>query len=337
MQLMLLSAGLGSRLWPLTLDRAKPAVPFLGRPLIAGLVDLAVAHGAERVVINTHHRPESVRAALADHPAAARLCFSHEPTLLGTAGGIAAARDRGFIDPERPLLVMNAKLSTALDLAGIYAAHARLGGAVTMVLKPNLRREHFREVLVRGDRVCGFGEGRVPKGPQPLLFTGVHVLGPAAIRATRPVFSDTVRDIYPPLIEAGEIAALVDPRAEWSEFSTIERYLSLHEASWARGGGPARSLSPGAYVDPGAEAEGVVCWEGAQIGAGCLARRAVIGAGLRLDPGRPVEGEVVVSAALCPPGPLPEGARLDGDKLYFPISASGPTVAPSPDDPEHAR
>jgi NDP-sugar pyrophosphorylase family protein len=108
-QVLVLAAGLGTRLWPLTGDRAKPAVPFLGRPLVAHVVDLVARHGLGPVVVNTHYRAESVRAALADAPVPVR--FSHEVEILGTAGAIRHALDQGLLADARHLLVISARSS----------------------------------------------------------------------------------------------------------------------------------------------------------------------------------------------------------------------------------
>ena len=138
---MVLAAGLGTRLWPLTADRAKPAVPFLGRPLVEGVVALLGEHGIDRAVVNTHYQPLGVEAAL---DAAADLgvdvAFSHEPDILGTAGCLAEALARGLLSADRPTLVINGKLHTDIDLGAAIEAHVASGAQVTMVLRPNPRR-----------------------------------------------------------------------------------------------------------------------------------------------------------------------------------------------------
>ena len=66
MRAMILAAGYGTRLWPLTIDRAKPAIPFMGRPLVGYVAEYLARYGFRDIVVNLHHRPESVRAALDD-------------------------------------------------------------------------------------------------------------------------------------------------------------------------------------------------------------------------------------------------------------------------------
>ncbi len=293
-QAMLLAAGLGTRLWPLTADRAKPAVPFMGRPLIAGIVDLLAAHGFSRAVVNTHHRPESIHEALAGAPI--EIAFSHETEILGTAGCLERAVHDGLLDRERPTLIVNAKLYTDIDLTAVLASHGASGAAVTMVLKPNAEREAFREVRVEGSKVIGFGHTRVPEGPAPLLFTGIHVLAPEVMAAIPPGFSDTVSDVYPPFIAERRVAAHVDIAGRWWEFSTLDRYLELHARAAAEGLGPAVVRSRGAVVAPDADVDRAVLWEDARVEAGATVRDSVIGRGVTVGAGEHVEGVAVVEA-----------------------------------------
>lgn len=324
---MVLAAGLGTRLWPLTEDRAKPAVPFLGAPLVARLCAHLARVGFERVVVNTHHRPESVRAALAD--AKARLgievALSHEDEILGTAGAVERALARGLLDPDRPLLVVNGKLETDLDPRPALAAHAAADAAVTMVLLENRAREAFREVKVVGDRVVGFGHGRTPESEAPLLFTGIHVLAPEVLRAIAPGFSDTVADVYPPFIEAGRVLAHVARGARWWEFSTLARYLDLHIEAHRLGLGPDVVTSPGAAVAPGADVREAVLWEDARVEAGAVVRRAVLGAGVNVAAGEVVEDAVVVLASHVQ-GPSAAGERGEpwGERIRVPIPRGAP-------------
>ncbi len=317
-QVMILAAGLGTRLWPLTEDRAKPAVPFLGEPLIARLVRHLAGCGFNDIVANTHYQPESVQHALHNAPTrlGARVRFSHETEILGTAGGIRQALDRGLLEPDRPVVVVNGKLETDLDPRGALATHAASQAAVTMVLMPNSKRAAFREVLTDGDRVVGFGQGRHPQGPNPLLFTGMHVLGPEALAEIPEGFSDTVKDIYPRFIEAGRIAAHIETDARWWEFSTLERYADLHREAYELGLGPSVVLSPGAHIAPDADVQASVLWEGAQVHSGASVRGCVLGAGVSIEPGETITNSVVVRADTVQE---PGRGTVWGQRLRVPI------------------
>lgn len=304
-QAMMLAAGLGTRLWPLTATRGKPAVPFRGRPLIRGMLDWLADHGVRDVVVNTHHQPASIEAALADPPPQVTVRFSPEPEILGTAGGLARARDAGLLDPDRTTLIVNAKLVTEIDLSRAAAVHRASGAAATLVLRPNRAREAFTTVRVEGDRVEGFGPSRVPEGPNPLLFTGIHLLEPELLRRAQPVFSDTIRDLYPPEIAARRVLAHVD-EARWEEFSTLDRYLELQLSGLEP---PRTVVAEGAAVASGAALSDCVVWPGARVEAGARLSRCVIAEGVTVP------------------------ARVDlRDAVLFPESwiASAPPGAPTP-------
>ena len=93
MRAMILAAGYGTRLWPLTVDRTKPAIPFLGRPLVGYIAEYLSSFGCREVVVNLHHQPESVRAALGDGSRfGVHLEYVEEETILGTSGALDNAR-----------------------------------------------------------------------------------------------------------------------------------------------------------------------------------------------------------------------------------------------------
>ena len=291
MQAILLAAGFGTRLWPLTVDRAKPAVPFLGRPLITGLVERLKACGFDTIVVNTHHRAESIRTALTDHP---DVHFSHEPEILGTAGGPAQARDLGLLATDQDLLIVNGKLYTEIDFAAVMSAHRATGAAVTMALRKNSARAHFREVLLDDGRVVGFGPGRIPEGPDPHLFTGIHAVSAKVLQGMQPVFSDTIRDVYPPLIDAGRVHAHLSEKGRWWEFSTPERYWSLHRQAHLEGWGQSVCADPTArWVDDGRVVDAIL-WSGVEVEPGATVRRAIVGQGVRIAAGETAEDCIVV-------------------------------------------
>jgi NDP-sugar pyrophosphorylase family protein len=94
MRAMVLSAGYGTRLWPLTEDRTKPAIPILGKPLAGYVAEYLAGYGFDDIVVNLHHRPESVRAALGDGSRfGVKLQYVEEPEILGTSGALDNARE----------------------------------------------------------------------------------------------------------------------------------------------------------------------------------------------------------------------------------------------------
>src|SRR3982751_2462526 len=155
MRAMILAAGYGTRLWPLTEDRTKPAIPILGRPLVGYVAEYLGRYGFQDVVVNLHHRPESVRAALGDGSRVhVRLEYIEEPVILGTSGALDNARH--LLEGDT-FVVINGKIITDINLAEALETHRRTNALATLVLRPNPLRERFSIVKTKGDLITGFG------------------------------------------------------------------------------------------------------------------------------------------------------------------------------------
>ena len=151
MKAVILAAGFGTRLWPLTEDRTKPAIPFLNRPLIAYAVDYLAAHGIRDIIINLHHQPESIRRALGDGSAlGVKIHYSFEEEILGTSGAIDRVRDE-LLDDD--FIVINGKIVTDIDLHAAMREHKEHDAIATLVLKENGAREHFSIVEIDARRL----------------------------------------------------------------------------------------------------------------------------------------------------------------------------------------
>src|ERR687895_976409 len=136
MRAIVLSAGYGTRLWPLTEDRTKPAIPILGKPLVGYVAEYLAAYGFDEIVVNLHHRPESVRKALGDGSRfGVRLHYVEEPEILGTSGALDNARS--LLEGDT-FVVVNGKIATDVDLAAALETHRRTGALATLVLRPNV-------------------------------------------------------------------------------------------------------------------------------------------------------------------------------------------------------
>src|SRR5690349_12281894 len=137
----ILAAGFGTRLWPLTEDRTKAAVPFLDRPLIGYSVEYLVSHGIRDITVNLHHQPDSIRRALGDGSEfGAQITYSFEEEILGTSGALDRVRD-ALADED--FVVINGKIVTDIDLHEAIAAHRKHDAIATLVLRENAVREHF--------------------------------------------------------------------------------------------------------------------------------------------------------------------------------------------------
>ncbi len=323
---MILAAGYGTRLWPLTIDRTKPAIPFMGRPLIGYVAEYLARYGFDDIVVNLHHQPESVRAALGDgSDYDVRFHYIAEPVILGTSGAIGNAR--ALLDDGDAFVVINGKLATDIDLTEALETHRRTRALATLVLRPNPLRERYSTVAVKDGLVTGFGgyppsdnagsapgaaqneradsgsrtegDGGRPRGDDvPLMFTGIQVLDPRVFDLIPPgVFSHSVTDVYVPAIARGERVAAHVSGGSWYELSTVRRYLETSVALMKREGRDVER-GPGSTVADGADVTESVLWEDVQVAEGAVVRRSVLGAGVRVERGEVFEDVAVVRAEL---------------------------------------
>ena len=135
MKAMVLAAGLGLRMRPLTLLRAKPVLPVLNRPLLDWTMARLARAGVRDVVVNLHHLPETVTAVLGSgRRFGLRIRYSREQTILGTGGGPRAVRE---LFGDEPLLLVNGDVLFDLDLRRLLAVHRASGARATLALRPN--------------------------------------------------------------------------------------------------------------------------------------------------------------------------------------------------------
>jgi NDP-sugar pyrophosphorylase family protein len=330
MRAMILAAGYGTRLWPLTIDRAKPAIPFMGRPLVGYVAEYLARYGFREVVVNLHHRPESVREALGDGARfGARFHYVEEPDILGTGGAIENAR--ALLNTDT-FVVVNGKIATDIDLSAALETHRREHALATLVLQTNPTRERYSVVNTRDGLVTSFGGYPTSDNAgedAPLMFTGIQVLDRRVFEyLPRGVFSHTVTDVYIPAIERGERVAAHVAEGYWYELSTVRRYLDTSvellkreglEADWARG---SKVLGEGSTIYSGASVEESVLWENVFVERGARVHRSVLGAGVRVREGEVFENVAVVRAELVRgEEPPPKGLRgeVHGSNFVAPI------------------
>ncbi|MGH9371607.1 MAG: nucleotidyltransferase family protein, partial [Vicinamibacterales bacterium] len=164
MRALILAAGLGTRLRPLTDVRAKAAVPVNGEPLVRRVISWLVSQRLDDLVVNLHHCPASISAVVGDgQDLGARVRYSWENPVLGSAGGPRHAlpllvdrrgRRRGP-RAESAFVIVNGDTLTDVRIAEMIEAHTKSGALVTMALIRNPRPDRYGGVLVSHDRVCG--------------------------------------------------------------------------------------------------------------------------------------------------------------------------------------
>jgi NDP-sugar pyrophosphorylase family protein len=330
MRAMILAAGYGTRLWPLTVDRTKPAIPFLGRPLVGYVAEYLAQYGCREVVVNLHHRPESVREALGDGSRfGVYLEYVEEPEILGTSGALDNARS--LLEGET-FIVVNGKIVTDINLREALETHRRTGALATLVLRRNVARERFSIVDVRDGLIKGFGgmpapasdnAGEAAEADAPLMFTGIQILEPRIFSyIPRGVFSHSTTDVYPQAIAEGERVVAHVADGMWYELSTIPRYLEISLALMSREG---RDIEMGdnCFVSADAEVLETILWDDVTIEAGARVRRAVLGDGVRIGGGETVEEAAVVRAELVAglePPPKALRGRVRGSNFVVPLA-----------------
>jgi NDP-sugar pyrophosphorylase family protein len=297
---MVLAAGLGTRLRPLTFEIPKPVVPVLGQPLCAHAIGFLRDHGADSLLVNLHHRPEIVRERI-DAWVAGRfpVRYTLEPEILGTGGGIGNAREflRG-----RTFLVANADVIARFPLAEALDRHRESGALATLVLFPDPARR-YTPVRVREDgAIAGFGEG-APDAPFEGLYTGYQIAESELLdHIPRGKPSCIVRDTYEPLIAKGAPIFAYRTSGTFLDFGTPADYvggvIALLGERDDPGGvfvHPAAAVAPDAVLGPGAVIE-----ERAAVGPGATVRRAVIWPGASVPPGVTVEDGILTSRQFVP-------------------------------------
>ena len=324
MRAMILSAGYGTRLWPLTEDRTKPAIPILGKPLVGYVAEYLAGYGWRDILVNLHHRPDSVRRALGDGSKfGVSLQYIDEPVILGTSGALDNARS--YFESET-FLVINGKLICDIDLNAALQTHRESQAIATLVLLPNTKYERFTVVETTEGLLKGFGGMPAPESAgdaPPLMFTGIQILEPRIFDyIPRGVFSHSTTDVYPKAMLQGERVAVHIASGTWYELSTLQRYLDISLAMLANRN---ETLTVGARCIVAADAlvRDAVLWDDVVVESGAKVRRAVLADGVCIRSGEVIENAIVVRNSLVAGKPAPPKAlcgAVKGDNFVVPLS-----------------
>jgi mannose-1-phosphate guanylyltransferase len=193
---MVLAAGLGTRLRPLTYEITKPMVPVLDRPVMAHIVDLLDRHELRDVIANLHYFPDTISDYFGE-----RLVYRYEEELLGTAGGVRNCSD--FFGDEAFLIISGDAL-TDIDLSRFARRHREAGGIATLAVKKVPDTREYGVVLHDADgRIVGFQEKPEPQEAKSDLGNcGIYIFEPEIFEyfPKRP-FADWAQDVFPALLE----------------------------------------------------------------------------------------------------------------------------------------
>lgn len=234
MDAMLLAAGLGTRLRPLTDHTPKALVPVGGVPILERVARRLVDAGADRLIINTHHLGDQIRDFVRERDGfGVEAVFSDEQGApLETGGGLLQARP--LFRGDAPFFLHNADILTDLSLEGMYRAHLQLGALATLAVmeRPSSRQLLFDEVGLVGRVDQGKQlrlEARAPVGEvKPLAFAGVHVISPAIFRGITETGAFSILEPYLRLV--GEGARVLPFRIDGCHWTDIGKPEQLEEA-----------------------------------------------------------------------------------------------------------
>jgi NDP-sugar pyrophosphorylase family protein len=314
---MVLAAGLGTRLRPLTDYTPKPLLPVRGLPILEHTLAQLAALGCEAAAINLHHLGEQIRSRFGDSYAGMPLTWSEEPELLGTLGALPPLAD--FFARADLVLLINGDSLCRWPLRKLIRRHLASGDRATLLLaaRPDPAAFGGGVGIDAAGRILSFSPGGIERGEvsRRAVFAGVHVFSPQLVSRLSPGRADIVRDLYVPLLEQGERIGSVLTSRRWHDLGTPQRFLDavldrshanwperLWRRSWmAQGvvlGAGARvrrsSLERGARVGEGARIERSVLLPGASVGKGCTVREAILGFGAAVPPGTWVERRIIL-------------------------------------------
>jgi NDP-sugar pyrophosphorylase family protein len=271
-------------------------VPVAGQPLIHRIVRWLSAYGVRDLVLNLHHRPETIARAVGDgSPIGVRVRYSWEDPILGSAGGPRHALP--LIDAP-VFLIVNGDTLTDLDLRAMWSAHVNSEALVTMALIENPRPEHYGGVLVdEARRVTGFS--RAGAAPRSYHFIGVQI---ASASVFAPLadnhYAESVNAVYPELIASrpGAVRAYVSGAA-FRDVGTPRDYLETALSVAAEEGGRGSLLGRNARIDPTAAISASVLWDDVVVGARSRLTRCVLADGVRVPEDSTFAHSAIVAAA----------------------------------------
>jgi NDP-sugar pyrophosphorylase family protein len=306
---MILAAGLGTRLRPLSYETPKPIVPVLGRPLCSYNMEFLAARGVHSFLLNLHQQPKVIQQRVSGWAGKAlHVEYAIEPEILGTGGGIlnAAPFLRGG---GHTFLTANGDTVVRFPLREALAFHRSRRSLATLVLFPDPEGRYSPVWSAEDGRLLSVGGEGAP-GARKGFYTGVSVVETALLDEIPPGRpSCIVRDVYLPLASRGAPVHCFRCEGEFLEFGTPADYLAgtlrLLEERHAAGTLPPAErpgavvvppvwISPGAKVEAGARLlPGTVVEDGAEVRHGSEVSRSILWPGARTRPGQSLYGTVL--------------------------------------------
>jgi mannose-1-phosphate guanylyltransferase len=341
---MILAAGLGTRLRPLTYVMPKPVAPVLNRPIVAWIADLLATHGFEQVIANVSYLPEQIREVLGDGSAfGLDISYSEEPEPLGTAGGVGKVRD--FLSETDSFLIISGDALTQIDLGAMRAAHEQNvnGGAIATLATKRVDDTTQFGVAVTDEegRIQGFQEKPEPaEALSDLANCGIYMFrreifdyfpppgekSPAGDEDQPEGFVDWAMDVFPSLLDGDVPFYSHEIDAYWNDIGSVSEFVQGNLDALAGEVGiepPEPAVSDGVYAGSGSDLDAVRVTAPVLIGAdsdigegASLHGPVVVGDGSQLGAGAMLRDCVVLPGAQIPAGGLVVGGLygIDPDR-----------------------
>jgi len=227
---VILAAGFGTRLKPLTFFRAKAVMPLLNVPLLFYNLNFLKKQGIEDIIINLHYQPHSIDYEVKKyHEALTSIEFSYEPSILGTAGALKKVQ---VSLSKNTFLVVNGDILFNLEIEKALAFHSAKSALATMIVIPHPLKKSYTPIFLDGqDRIVNIGNGEV-KGSGELrkwMFCGIQILEPEIFKyITKDGFSDIIKDFYLPAIRNKEPIFGFKSSGFWKQIGTPRDYMESH-------------------------------------------------------------------------------------------------------------
>lgn len=225
---MILAAGKGERLRPLTLATPKPLLPIGGVPIIHRTINLLKKHGLTEIVINLHHLGEQIESSLGDGSKfGVKISYSWEKELLGTGGGIKAAQH--LLGEER-FLVINSDILIDIDLKDVITYHLNSNSVATLVVRDDPMLAGYGAIKVDDNHRIRDILGLVNTSANFLsrLFVGIQVLEPIFFDYCTPnKWASSTQDIFPKMLKDGLPFYAYDHKGFFADIGTLPLYERL--------------------------------------------------------------------------------------------------------------
>lgn len=316
---MILAAGLGTRLRPLSYELPKPIVPVLGRPLCTYNMEFLARAGVTSFVLNLHRHPKLIQQRVRGWAGRKiRVEFTVEPEILGTGGGI---RNAASFLADGTFVTANSDTIVRFPFGPALSFHRERRALATLVLFPDPEKRYTPVWIDDEGRITGFG-GEAGSGARSGFYTGFQIVEPDLLmRIPQGRASCIIRDTYAPLVrERGPVFGYLSS-GYFRDFGSPAEYLrntlALLAERPAKNAGPPPPgagvtiippvcIAPGAKVSPGAiVGPDAVIEDGATVADGASVARSIVWPGAVLGPGQALSGAILTPRRVVPvPNPI---------------------------------